>query len=737
MTFIPRDTTSSQASLAPVLFTATIFLSASLLFFVQPLFAKIVLPVIGGAPAVWTTAMLFFQSVLIAGYVYAHLSTRYLPVPAQIATHMVLWALALFFLPPALPEAWRLDASGSVAFQTLGLFALGVGAPFALLSSNAPLIQSWYARSDGPSADDPYFLYGASNLGSLIALLAFPLLAEPFFGAGQIATAFSFGFVALGLGLATCGGLIFGRRQVAPATITLSETSTIPPSRMLIWLVLAFVPSSLMLAVTSKISTDIGAVPLIWVIPLALYLLSFVVTFSGRTPLKGMWLTQAAQLAIVLGLCLFVGVAGAHLGPMNTLVLITCFFLVAVWAHRTLYEARPGAGDLTVFYVTMSIGGALGGLFNSIVAPVVFSDHYEGITTLLIALIIAFQHVLRLTPRTLVRGLALGLALGLTLAGVAKALLLAPVMLPVLMAGGIGLLLVFARTPFPSFAVAACLVAVLPVWLAGADDRRFTDRSFFGLHQVLDRDGARIYTNGTTVHGAQSLADYDKRRPQPTSYYHPAGPMGQIMSSELGDRANWVGIVGLGVGSLACYARDGQYWHFYEIDAMVDQVARDPDQFTFLSSCAPDAPTHLGDARVVLEDQPNIRFDILVIDAYSSDAVPVHLTTREAMELYLNRLNDGGVLVFHISNRYYDIGLPLARSAEALGVSIWRQFQQHRASDDPGYRNSDVVMLARDPAHVQPLLASGLWIEQSADGGTIWTDDKANPLSILKPGVFR
>ena len=231
MTDIPADPPSRRGlAFTPVIFTVTIFLSASLLFFVQPLFAKIVLPVIGGAPAVWTTAMLFFQTVLIVGYLYAHFSTRYLPIKAQVAAHMVLWALALFFLPPALPEAWRLDATGSIAVQTLGLFALGVGAPFALLSANAPLIQSWYARSGGPSADDPYFLYGASNLGSLVALLAFPLIAERYFGAGQIALGFSLGFVVLGAGLASCGGTVFARRAEVRAQETAPQSvSPFPP----------------------------------------------------------------------------------------------------------------------------------------------------------------------------------------------------------------------------------------------------------------------------------------------------------------------------------------------------------------------------------------------------------------------------------------------------------------------------------------------------------------------------
>ncbi len=734
MTDISANRPRSKALSAPVIFTATIFLSASLLFFVQPLFAKIVLPVIGGAPAVWTTAMLFFQTVLIVGYLYAHLSARYLSTRIQIITHMALWALALMFLPPALPEGWRLDASGSIALQTLGLFALGVGAPFALLSANAPLIQSWYAKSGGPSADDPYFLYGASNLGSLVALLAFPLLAERFFGAGQIALGFSVGFIVLGIGLASSGGMVFSRPNVSRDATTAGTPLSV--TTILYWLVLAFVPSSLMLAVTSKISTDVGAVPLVWVIPLALFLLTFVVTFTNRTIFKGHRLTQAAQLATVLALCLFAGVGGVHLGIVEASFLIAAFFLIATWAHRTLYEARPDAANLTIFYVTMSFGGAAGGLFNSILAPLLFIDLVEGIITLLVALLLTFQSMLRLTPAHLARGLGLGAGMGLSLAGIALWLALPSLALPVLMVAGLGVLLLIARKPFNSFAVAAALVTLIPAWLAGPDDRIFADRSFFGLHQVLNRDGARLYSNGTTIHGAQILSEFGKSRPQPTSYYHPAGPMGQVMASDTGLRAERVGIVGLGVGALACYAQDGQDWHFYEIDALVDRVARDPEFFTYLASCTPDAPTHLGDARVVLEDQKDLKFDVLVIDAYSSDAVPVHLTTLEAMALYRDRLTEHGVLVYHISNRYYDIGLPLARSANDLGLSIWRQFQERPASNDPGYRISDVVMVARDPIHVSDLLESGLWQPITSDGGPLWTDDRANPLSILKPGAI-
>jgi hypothetical protein len=730
------ETSRPSGRMIPALFTTTIFLSASLLFFVQPLFAKIALPVIGGAPAVWTTAMLFFQTVLIGGYAYAYLSTHFLPVRAQIGVHVALWAVALFFLPPALPEGWRLDAASSVPFQTLWLFALGVGAPFALLSSNAPLIQSWYSRSGGPSAHDPYFLYGASNLGSLLALLAFPLLAEPLFGASEIAVGFATGFIALGVGLSLCGATVFGKQGAVDLGHEPPATPAPRFREMGWWLALAFVPSSLMLAVTSKISLDIGALPLVWVIPLALYLLSFVLSFTHRTLFSNKWMGQAALIAIAVAVCLFMGVAGTHLSMALAAALIGCFFIVAIWAHRQLYESRPDARHLALFYVTMSLGGALGGLFNSIVAPIAFNELHEGAVTLGVALLLVFAPKIHVSRAAILRGAIVGLPLGMATVLVAPMALQVPFGLYGAMAVAVGIATLILRRPFAAWITSVAIIAVLPVAFSGASDVHFADRSFFGVHKVVNQGDVRYYSNGTTIHGAQWIAELDAERPTPTSYYHRAGPMGQVMSSPPGQRAKRIGIVGLGVGSLACYARPGQDWHFYEIDSMVDRVARDPDLFTFLSACTPDAPTHLGDARVVLQDQADIRFDILVIDAYSSDAVPIHLTTLEAMQLYLDRLTDDGVLIFHISNRYYQIERPLARSAERLGVTIWQQFAGMEASDEPGYRASQVAMIARNP-EVLAEIGGGAWQPLHSDGGPVWTDDRANALSILKVGAFR
>ncbi|EBA11641.1 fused MFS/spermidine synthase [Roseobacter sp. CCS2] len=710
--------------LTPVLFTVTIFLSASLLFFVQPLFTKIVLPLVGGAPAVWTTAMLFFQTVLIAGYLYAHLSTKYLPIAAQVGLHMALWVAALFFLPLSVEAGWRLEPNIPVAQQTLALFAVGVGLPFAVLSANAPLIQSWYARSDGPSADDPYFLYGASNLGSLIALLAFPLAAEPFFGATQIGSSWAVGFVLLGIFLAFSG--FAARREKTTSQNTDAITKPLLSS-YLWWLFLAFIPSSLMLAVTTKISTDLGSFPLVWVLPLSLFLLTFVLSFTNN-----FWMSDATLnwlFIISLGV---IAIIAAGADKVSTAIYVSSlllfgFFFVALRIHRALYEARPAKENLTAFYLTMSIGGALGGLFNSILAPVLFVQLDELAVTTLLGAALLLSYARWPNIRNLAYGLLACAAVvspflfSATFGGLLTYVLFATILL--------GALFLFRKQAAMTFLVLSTVLVFGR--LLSVEENVFQDRSFFGLHLVVDRDELRKYQNGTTIHGAQLLSDFEQdSRPTPIAYYHPDAPMAQIMTSEFGKAAENIGIVGLGIGSLACYATPGQSWQFYEIDAMVDQIARDPRYFTFMSKCAPLAPTHIGDARLVLEAQSDIRYDILLIDAYSSDAVPVHLITNEAIELYRSRLTDDGVLVLHISNRYYDLSLPLARSANDLGLvsHIQRYKGEPQSADNSASR---VVIMANADSDLVDLYTTGPWQPLVSDGKRLWTDDYANLLSIL------
>ncbi|WP_254054646.1 fused MFS/spermidine synthase [Roseovarius sp. EL26] len=675
--------------------------------------------------------MLFFQTVLIAGYLYAHLLTRYMAVKTQILIHVGIWALALFFLPLAIPAGWQFDPNGAIAWQALLLFGAGVGLPFFALSANAPLIQSWYRRSGGPSAADPYFLYGASNFGSLIALLGFPIIAEPLFGATNIGWSWTVGFVVLG-GFLTLSGLMACRDL--PATNVNKISSSKPTFRnRLYWAFLAFIPSSLMLSVTSKFSLDVGSLPLIWVIPLALYLLSFVLTFSNRTLFNGKAFKIIYAFALLALVLPFAGFVRSQFGWISGVLLFSGFFIVAVFAHRKLYEARPSGEFLTGFYLTMSIGGALGGFFNSIFAPLAFSGLYEAGVTLIVAsiLLVDFKKQDETLHRSIVQGLLIGVIVSIFL-------MLFVTVLPdhANLSFFFALLLcVFAFCLQRQNSIASCTSA--GVLLAGGllltpNDNLLLDRSFFGLHQVREVGELRLYHNGNTIHGAQRLSDDTTERPEPLFYYHANGPMAQILTSDRGKAAQSVGVIGLGVGSLACYQQPGQSWQFYEIDRMVDEIARMPHLFRFMTACAADAPTHLGDARVVLAGQEGLQYDILIVDAYSSDAVPIHLTTIEAVQLYMDRLQPDGVLVLHISNRHYDIDIPLARSAAALGLEARIQHYGGNTELDPADSVSTVVTLSRNAEALGPLETDPRWEPLLGDGGSIWTDDHANVLSILR-----
>ncbi|WP_431298718.1 spermidine synthase [Tabrizicola sp. BL-A-41-H6] len=721
------DQPTRSGLLVPVLFTVTIFTSALLLFFVQPLFTRLVLPQIGGATSVWTTAMLFFQTVLIGGYVYAHVLARHVPVRWQIAIHLGLLLAALLFLPLAVPEGWAFDPDRAVVSQTLWLYALGVGLPFAVLSANAPLIQSWYRLSGGPHANDPYFLYSASNLGSLVALLAFPLVAEPLLGLTSISLGWSVGFVALGGLLLASGLMARGRLELAA-----SDTRDVAPPRvgtLAFWAFLAFVPSSLMLGVTSKISMDAGSFPLVWVLPLSLYLLTFVLVFSTRSVLTAPRLALA--IPVVVALLVFL-----NFRATNTMAgfgaLLAAFFIVSLYAHRRLFEARPDARHLTVFYITMSVGGALGGIFNSIVAPLVFSRLDELTITIALSAALMIGAVPANVPRQIALGLAAVVAVFAPMvanswfglfAGVDGRMAVTALIL--LMVLG-----VFYRRPFAGTVTVA---AFLAIWgQLSQENTVYQTRSFFGPHQIKDHDGMRLYSNGSTVHGAQWLSDFEGR-PRPLFYYHSGGPMAEILLSDTGRAARTVGIVGLGIGSMACYARPGQSWHFYEIDKTVADIALNPDLFSFMSECGRDAQVHLGDARIVLQRQIDLAYDVLVIDAYSSDAVPVHLATLEALELYRERLSENGLLVFHISNRFYDLSRPHAAAIAALGLEARIKVHSPGAAEiADGDTPSVVVAMARTRAALGKIADDPSWQALPAADRAPWTDDHADLLSALR-----
>lgn len=739
------STSVSRPVPGPALFAATVFLSASLLFFVQPLFAKMVLPHLGGAPAVWTTAMLFFQSALLAGYAYAHLISTRLSIRRQVAVHAMLWAGGLAFLPLAVPEGWAFEPGAHPALQTLAVLALGIGLPFMALAANAPLMQKWYARTGGPLADDPYHLYAASNAGSLIALLGYPFVAEPLIGTRQLGVHWSAGYLLLGAGLALCAVLAIRGGEVEPERQAAGPAPRPAARRVLLWLGLAFVPSSMMLGVTSIISTDLGAFPLVWVIPLALYLLTFILAFSARLRLPPV-VVQAGFMASVPAVIAVLALNHlTGLGWLGFGLLFCALFFVALMFHSRLYETRPPEAALTWFYFAMATGGALGGLFNSLIAPLLFEQMLEAhLVFALAGLALAGRSG---AARRVVGGRAALLLLvavaGLTVIGIVTGLIPAETSGPGIVTAVLAASLIVLGWERPlRFTLTAAILLGAGLAMRADDGIVARERSFFGAYTVLDHGagdeagdeagGVRALVSGTTQHGMQFLEDLGKR-PRVLSYYHPNAPLGLIFRAGAAGPEARVGVVGLGVGALACYAAPGQRWRFYEIDAVVDRIARDPALFDYMDKCGGDAPTVLGDARIQLARETPVPFDVLVIDAFTSDAIPVHLLTVEALELYRSRLAPGGLLALHVSNRYYDLAPLLANAADRLGMHALQHFATATKDAElaPGQAPSRVVLMAEDPAALARFAGDPAWLPLAGDGGVVWTDDHANILSAL------
>jgi hypothetical protein len=696
-------------------FTLTTFLSALLLFSIQPLFAKMVLPVLGGSPSVWAVAMCFFQGALLAGYCWAHLLRRFASIRVAGMLHLALAALALLALPIALPAHWGEPPPGAPYRWQLGLFTVAVGLPFMAVAANAPLLQSWFAASGHKQARNPYFLYAASNLGSLLALLAFPFVLEPKFGLTALSRGWGIGFVALIGAIGLCYWLVRDAGGEADATLDMPDEPALPVTAIqrLKWVGLAFVPSALLTAFTTHVATDVASAPLIWVIPLAIYLLTFVLVFRDTALIPPQLLLLLHLAAVVTAL--FELARNAH---HNWLISAgiggAVFFTSAMVAHRTLYEARPDARHLTEFYLLMSLGGGLGGVFTGLIAPKLFSEVFE--YPILLALTMfcrpqAFTADWK-AERTHLHHLVF-------VCGITLVLFWLPWALEQLPAVGedpkgfnrvLGVIndkrIDWGKAAAPAIVFAAFVLAMFHsarwqamgalgmcaavVLLPSSVRRGEAQRSFFGVYRVFESYDKQynVLMHGTTLHGAQRMRseEGDPVADQtPGTYYHPESPMAKTIElvraalPETGAAAGRYGVVGLGAGSLSCYSRDGETWRFFEIDPTVVGIARNPEKFTYLQTCQPRADIVIGDARLTLAKEAAASFDLIIVDAFSSDAVPMHLMTAEALRLYASKLTPTGVVLLHISNRYLDLDSVLAATLplvpELLGVLV---------SDDEG-----------------------------------------------------
>ncbi|MFL5806847.1 MAG: spermidine synthase [Roseiflexaceae bacterium] len=766
---IPASPSSTWAG-APVLliYTATMFISAALLFMMQPMFARMVLPLLGGSPAVWNTTVVFYQMLLLAGYVYAHIMTTWLSRRWQVALHMALLLVPLAALPIAIPASWSPPTAENPIPWLLALLLVAVGAPFFVVSASSPLLQSWFAGTRHRVAPDPYFLYAASNAGSMLALVSYPLLIEPELRLNQQSRLWTSGYILLVLLMLACAALVWhaSRWPVAadpsrqpgdhrPATTGPIRTSI---RRRLRWALLAAVPSSLMLSVTTYLSTNIAPIPLLWIVPLALYLLTFILAFAGRPLLSHTVMSRALPMVLLLLAIVICAQATQPIGMLLLLHLLT-FVVVAMVCHGELAADRPPAQQLTSFYLWIAAGGALGGMFNVLLAPLLFTTVVEYPLALVLACLLLRPEALIGGPSqptansmpgavatapaglNTFRPLLLDIALSLGLGALVATLLLAtraaglrPGPLSYGLVFGLPALLCFSFSRRPRrFALAvAAFFAAGALYTSDQGQVLHAERSFFGIHRVLrDPSGQfHIIAHGGTLHGRQSLDPARSR--EPLSYYTAGGPIGQVFAAGARQR---VAVVGLGAGSLACYYRPGQEWTFYEIDPSVERIARDPAYFTFLRDCAPDTSVVLGDARLALARASGSNYDLIVLDAYSSDSTPIHLLTREALALYRDRLAPGGMLAFHISNQYLDLKLVLTALARDAGMVSLYQDDRVVSLDEVarGKNASQWVIMAPERANFGALADDPRWqLLDVPPDAAVWTDDFSSILSVLR-----
>jgi SAM-dependent methyltransferase len=738
--------TETPARNSRALFLITILTGSFLLFLVQPMIARMALPRLGGAPAVWNSAMLVYQALLLAGYAYAHRLARE-PARRQAVVHLALFAVALLWLPIGLANL-QPPADGSPIFWVPWLLIASIGPLFFVVAAQAPLMQRWYSLSGNEG--EPYALYAASNIGSFAGLIAYPLVVEPFTSLNSQKWIWSGIYLALMALVAICGLKLWrSPTQAADIRNDAADHVHIGWKRCLYWIALAAVPSGLMLSTTSHLTTDLMAMPLLWVIPLSIYLLSFSVAFADNQR-PAYWISRFAPLVIVIAGS-FVFIVWGKAAINGLIASLSLLFFVAVALHTEMYRTRPAARELTTFYLMMSVGGVMGGLFCAIIAPLLFDWTWEHPILILAAAVLMPKISLLMFDRTepktapvmLIIGiiaLALGVFGGVTEPETVswKKVLLATTVIT------LGVAVAGFRIPF--LLTVTGLLTINGGWYSvqqSLDGSRL--RSYFGTYTFNSTESGRLrwLNHGTTMHGMQLLDEPTR----PISYYPPTSGVGIALRNAprlYGADAS-IGIVGLGTGTLACYKKAGQSWQFFEIDPLVVEISRERKIFSFLDRCAPDVPITLGDARLTLAEVPQGQFDILALDAFSSDSIPLHLLTKEAFATYRRALTPDGLLLVHISNRYIDLNPVVAAEAKLNGwYAALRHDRPTAVLAATGDRASQWIAMSPDRATLDRLTTGKIdqvksryydaqqWLELDPPGKTDpWTDDYASVLPHL------
>lgn len=736
-----------------ILIGLVIFIGSALLFVIQPFAARLFLPAAGGSPAIWNTCMLFFQMLLLSGYALTHILTGYLSMKRQIIVFCLLAFIPLFLLPPIAPASGP-PAGENPTIWLIVFLAASVGIPFLILSMSAPILQKWLAASKLSGASDPYFLYSASNMGSLIGLLGYPFIVEPFSGLSDQGRYFKIAYICYCVGIFLAGflcakysasdsetskaGSLLARQEPASADMFESHTSGIKCRKALGWVLLAFIPSSLTLGVTHHLSSEIAAIPLLWAVPLAVYLTTFIIAFSSK--LLQTALKVAANYGIIVPILLFAFLRQSN-EPIILVILIhlSALFLGALLCHTLLASSRPDPAHLTIFYLLVAVGGALGGIFNALIAPICFDSIME------YPLVLSITCFLLPQDKPWNRYTKIGLPIILLFWMIGVRLILGDRDCYDILS------LIFRDVIPPAFAyfvsgnstvyaLSALIISIFAcVFPSSYGMTLHAERTFFGVHRVtLSSDGNfRQLVHGTTIHGLQKITSLEK--PAPTSYFHPTGPIGQVFSA-LRARSGSdgyiakTGIIGLGAGSIAAYGESGEEMVFFEIDPAVIRIARNPEYFTFLKNSCAEINLVIGDGRKSLTEEPHASYDLLILDAFSSDSVPMHLLTCEAFNIYLDRLKSGGIIALHISNRYLSMEPVVTATLTNMGLTVFSQ-EDHNISESEaseGKSTSTWVVAAADIASVGDIRHDPRWIRAKNDrSGPNWSDDRATLLDML------
>lgn len=671
-----------------ILYALTIFTSAFLLFLVQPILAKQILPWFGGSAAVWTTCLVFFQFLLLFGYAYSDWTTRRLRPRTQITLHITLLATSLALLP-IIPDAdWKPDGDEDPTWRILGLLAVTIGLPYFLLSTTGPLVQAWFARTF--PAGTVYRLFALSNFGSLLALIAYPFAIEPWITTLQQSNGWSAAyvlFVLLCIGAALYSIRHQIRNAAAAGAIAAANSGPQPRARdYTFWLVLSAMGSFMLLGVTNHITHDVASVPFLWVLPLTLYLVTFILCFEGRG-----WYQRRIFLgplfAIVAAMTWALHADGEIMDIKLAIPLYsTGLFVCCMFFHGELAAMKPAPRYLTTFYLMVALGGALGGVAIGFVAPKLFSTYYE-----------------------------FGIGLVFTLLLAAYLIRRAHLFIPLLAVGVAG---------FSAYNVYHHIDSL-------SHDARLMARNFYGTLRVKDtgpdtsEHAVRRLIHGVIMHGEQYLAP--ERRAEPTTYYGPNAGVSRVIRASMNGPMR-VGVVGLGTGTLATYGRQGDVYRFYEINPQVVDVAQ--REFFFLSDSPAKIETVLGDARLAMEREAPQNYDILVVDAFSSDSIPVHLVTRQAMAVYLKHIRSDGVIAFHVTNRFLKLAPVVKRIADEYGLRTALIVDEAEETD---LAKTDWVLVTRNGRLLdREDLARAAEKIQEIPHLRVWTDDFNNLFQILK-----